>query len=281
MQGDVGIDQGLRSVRGEAARTANSPWFERLARAGMAAKGAIFGIIGVLAVEVAIGAGGKTTNQQGALRTLSDESYGTPLLIVLAIGLAGYALWRFAQAALDREAKGDGAKGVGTRIGYAVSGAVYGALCYSAVTIILGSSSSSSGGAKKPTADVLGVTGGREIVIALGLILIGVGLYNGWQGIKQSFMKKMKRHEMRPAEQRWVARIGSFGLLARMVVFGIIGVFAIEAAVTYDPQKAVGLDGALQRLAGHAYGAFLLGVVAAGLVAYGVYCVAQARYRRV
>jgi hypothetical protein len=281
VHGDVGIDQGLRSVRGDAAQATNSAWFERLARAGMAAKGVIFAIIGVLAIEVAIGAGGKTTNQQGALRTVADESYGAPVLIVLAVGLAGYALWRFAQAAFDKEAKGSGAKGLVARTGYAVSGVIYAALCITDVLILAGSGGGSSGGASKPTADVLGVTGGRELVVLLGLIVIGVGLHNGWKGITQSFMKKMRRGEMGPAEQRWVARIGSFGLLARMVVFGIIGVFAVQAALTYDPNKAVGLDGALQRLAGHAYGTFLLGVVAAGLVAYGVYCFAEARYRRV
>ena len=261
-------------------KVARSDGFEWLARAGFVARGLIYGIIGILAIKLAIGAGGKTTNQQGALKTIAHQPFGKVLLILVAVGLAGYALWRLVRALL-----GHGPEGSDSgfdRIAAFASGIVYAGLCAIAVEILLGSSSSGgSGNAHTTTAGVFGWPGGTWLVGIAGAGLIGVGLYQGYRGLSKDFLKDSKTEQMSARVRNWIEWIGSFGHLARMVVFGLVGVFLIRAAIDYNPNKAVGLDGALAKIAHASYGPFLLGIVAAGLIAFGVYSLSDARYRRI
>jgi hypothetical protein len=254
--------------------------FEALARAGFVARGAIYGVIGLLAVKLAIGAGGKTTNQSGALKTIAQQPFGEVLLILVAIGLAGYSFWRLTRALLGHgpEDTDSGFK----RVAALSSGVAYALICAIAVEILLGSGGSSgSGSPKHPTAGVLGWPAGTWIVGLAGVLLCGVAAYQGYRGISTDFLDDSKTEEMSPGVRRWITWIGTFGLLARMVVFGLVGIFVIKAAVDYDPNKAVGLDGALAKLVNHSYGSYLLGIVAAGLVAFAVYSLSDARYRRI
>ena len=252
--------------------------FEALARAGFVARGVIYGLIGILAVKVAIGAGGKTTNQSGALKTIAEQPFGKVLLILMAIGLAGYALWRIVRALLGHGPE-DTDSGF-ERIAAFASGVVYALICAIAVEILLGSGSS-SGSPKHPTAGVLGWPAGTWIVGIAGAVLCGVAAYQGYRGISRDFLNDSKTEKMSPAVRKWITWIGTFGHLARMVVFALVGVFVIKAAVDYNPNKAVGLDGALAKLANHSYGSYLLGIVAAGLVAFAAYSLSDARYRRI
>jgi hypothetical protein len=158
---------------------------------------------------------------------------------------------------------------------------VYAALCVVAVEIIVGANSSSGGGAKKDTSGVLGWPGGRWLIGIVGVALIGIGLYQGYRAITKQFLKDSKTGQMTPNERKWFTAVAAFGYFARMVVFGLIGVFLIKAAVDYNPRKAVGLDGALAKLANHSYGPLLLGVVATGLIAFALYSLSDARYRRI
>jgi Domain of Unknown Function (DUF1206) len=267
----------------EAQRAGNkvgqSTTFEALARAGFVARGVIYGIIGILAIKVALGAGGKVTNQTGALKTVAAQPFGKFLLILLAIGLGGYALWRFIHVLLGHgpEKSDSGFE----RLAALGSGIAYAVLCAIAVSILLGSGSSSSGSPKKPAAGVLGWPGGTWIVGLAGLVLCGVALYQAYRGISQDFLDDSKTGEMSPAVRKWITRIGTVGHLARGVVFGLVGIFVIKAAVDYNPNKAVGLDGALAKLAHHSYGSWLLGAVAAGLIAFAIYSLSDARYRRI
>ncbi len=272
----------VAGAREGGEKVARSRGFEWLARAGFAARGLVYGIIGILAIEVAGGAGGTTTNQQGALKTIAHEPFGKVLLILVAIGLGGYALWRFVHVLL-----GHGPEGSDSgfeRLAAFGSGIVYAGLCAIAVEILLGSGSASSGGsgnASKTTAGVLGWPGGRWLVGVAGAVLIGIGLYQGYRGISRSFLKDSKTEQMSARVQAWIEWVGSFGHLARGVVFGLVGVFLIKAAIEFDPRKAVGLDGALAKLAHASYGPFLLGIVAAGLIAFGIHSLSDARYRRI
>jgi hypothetical protein len=254
--------------------------FEALARAGFVARGVIYGVIGILAVKLAVGAGGKTTNQSGALRTIAHQPFGKVLLTLVAIGLAGYSLWRLTRALLGHGPE-DTDSGF-ERLAAFGSGVAYGLICAIAVEILLGSGASSgSAGPKHPTAGVLGWTAGTWIVGLAGAVLCGVAAYQGYRGISKDFLDDSKTEEMSLGVRKWITWIGTFGHLARMVVFGLVGIFLIKAAVDYNPDKAVGLDGALAKLANHAYGSFLLGIVAAGLVAFAVYSLSDARYRRI
>jgi fumarate reductase subunit D len=268
----------VRVAQAGGAKVEQSSGFEWLARSGFVARALIYGIIGVLALKLAVGAGGKTTNQEGALKAIAQQPFGKVLLILVAIGLAGYALWRLLHALTGRGP--EGSDGTLERVAALGSGLVYAGLCAIAVTILLGSSGSSSGNADKTTAGVLGWPAGAWLVGAAGAVLIGIGLYQGYRGISKDFLEDSKTEEMSPRVRDWIERIGIFGHLARMVVFGLIGVFLIKAALDFNPNKAVGLDGALAQLAHDSSGPFLLGIVAAGLIAFGLYSLSDARYRR-
>ena len=269
----------VRRAQSKGDELARSREFEWLARAGLAARGAIYAIIGVLAVKLALGHGGKTTDQQGALSTIAKQPFGKALLIVMVVGLAGYAIWRLVRAALGHgpEASDDGKErldGLASGIGYAM-------LCVTAVSILAGSGGGSSGGPDKATGGVLGWPAGQILVVAAGVIIIGVGLEQGYTGIRRKFLEKSKTEQMSEGVERAFTALGLAGHLARMVVFALIGYFLIRAAIDFDPDKAVSLDGALTALGHASYGPVLLGVVAAGLVAFAAYSFADARYRRV
>ena len=266
-------------VRVGGERATHSRGFEALARAGFVARAVIYGIIGILAVELALGVGGRTTNQKGALQLVAAQSFGQVLLALVAVALAGYALWRFSHALLGHGPESNDS--TFDRVAALGSGVVYAIICALAVEILMGSGGGGSGSTQKTTAGVLGWPAGTWIVGIAGAVLIGVGLYQGYRAISHDFLKDSKTEAMTPAIRTWIKWIGSIGLLARMVVFGLIGVFLIAAAVDYNPQKAVGLDGALAKLAHQAYGPVLLGVVAAGLIAFALYSLSDARYRRI
>ncbi|HEY4451956.1 MAG TPA: DUF1206 domain-containing protein [Solirubrobacteraceae bacterium] len=257
------------------------PAFAWLARAGLLARGVVYGVIGVLAIKVAAGAGGKTTNQQGALQTIAAQSFGKVLLLAVAVGLAGYAAWRLIRAAVGHGAQESDS--AGERVAAAASGLVYAALCVVAVNILLGSGSSGSGGSSSPkqaTAGVLGWTAGPEIVGAAGAVLIGVALYQGYKGLAKKFMEQAETARMSRGVRQAYEALGVFGHLARMVVFGLTGYGLIDAAVEFDPHKAIGLDGALRELASNSSGPYLLGAVAAGLIGFALYSIADSRYRK-
>jgi fumarate reductase subunit D len=272
--------QPVRGAQDGGEKVAQSRGFEWLARAGFVARGLIYGIIGILAIKLATGSGGTSASQQGALKTIAHQPFGKVLLILVAIGLAGYALWRLLHALLGHgPEKSDSGF---DRVAAFGSGIAYAILCAIAVEILLGSGSgSSSGNTSKQTAGIFGWPGGTWIVGIAGAVLIGVALYQGYRGISKDFLKDSKTEQMSPMVRKWVEWIGSFGHLARMVVFGLVGVFLVKAAIDYNPNNAVGLDGALAKLAHASYGPVLLGIVAAGLIAFGVYSLSDARYRRI
>lgn len=261
-------------------QAASDDWIEKLARIGYATKGIVYVIVGVLALQAAFGAGGSTEGTRGAIREIGDEPFGQILLVLTAIGLLGYSLWRFVQAALDVEREGSDAEGIGKRIGYAISGLAYVFLAWTAASIVFGWGSSGSGNSRQEwTATLMAQPFGRWIVGIIGVVIIGVGLHHFYRAYKAKFMEEYKTGMMERKEEKWARRIGQFGLSARGIVFCLIGTFFIQAALQAQPSEAQGLSGALETLAAQPYGPWLLGLVAAGLVAYGVYCFSRARYR--
>jgi hypothetical protein len=257
-------------------------WVERLARLGYLAKGIVYAIVGVLAVQAAFGAGGQTTDTKGALSAIAAQPFGKFLLALLTVGLIGYVVWRFVQAVQDPEHKGDDAKGWATRLGYAVSGLIYASLAFTAIGLIRGSGGGGGGNSEQDwTARLLAQPFGQWLVGLVGAFVIGLGFYQLYQAYKAKFRKQMKLQEMSPTEETWATRIGRFGLGARGVVFCIIGFFLLQAARQSDASQVRGLDGALQSLAQQPYGPWLLGIVALGLVAYGIHMAVQARYIRI
>ena len=255
-----------------------STGFEWLSRAGFVARGLIYGIIGLLALRLAIGQGGRTTNQQGALHTVAHQPLGKVLLALLAVGLGGYALWRFTRAAIGHGPEGNDS--TFDRVTALASGIVYAGFFIVAVRILTGSKGSSS----TPTTasrDVFGWPAGTWIVGSVGLIIIGVGLYQGYRGITREFLDDSKTEHMSARTKRWISVLGLIGHLSRMVVFTLVGVFLVKAAVDYNPRAAIGLDGALAKLQHNPLGPLLLSVVALGLIAFALYSFSDARYRRI
>ena len=270
----------VQAARGVGGGFVRSKAFAVLSRAGFVARGLIYGIIGLLAFEVAVSNSGKLTNQQGALRTVAHQPFGEFLLLLLAIGLGGYAIWRLFRAALGHGP--EDADSTLERLGGLGSGLVYGGLCLASIALLTGSSA--SGPSSKPdqaTAGVFDWPGGRWLVGLAGLVMLGVAAYQLVKGVRQKFLEELKTGEMPPALETWVTWIGTIGHVARAVVFGLVGWFLLKAAYEFDAKQAVGLDGALTKLLKAAYGPWLLGLVAAGLIAFAVYSISEARYRKI
>jgi uncharacterized protein DUF1206 len=271
---------------GESARReaeSGRGWYAVLARVGLVAKGLSFGLVGALAIALAVGSGGKATSREGALAQLSRHPFGEVVLIALALGFAAYALWRFVQAYAERPDDEDGeAKVWGKRVGYIARGVIYASLTYTTLKLLFGErGESQTERAHESTAMVLGWPAGRWLVLAAGIAVVGAGLWNLYRGLARKFEDKWRVGKLSPGVRKWGARAGVVGHVARFVVFGLIGLFLVKAALDYKPKDAIGIDGALQKLAHASYGPYLLGLTAAGLVAYGVYCLVDARLRDV
>jgi hypothetical protein len=251
-----------------------------LARAGLLARGVVYFVIGLLALELALGEGGTTTDQQGAMKAIAGQSYGKVLLVLLAIGLAGYAIWRLTRAALGHGA--EQRDDTSDRVAALASGIVYAALCVVAIGILAGSgSSSSSQKAKETTAGVLGWSGGQVLVAIVGIALIGVAIYQAYKGLSRNFLEDAKTGEMSESVRKAYTFLGVFGLVARAVIFALVGYGILKAAIEYDAKEAVGLDGALHKLTQTGFGPWLLGIIAVGLAGFALYSMADARYRKV
>lgn len=273
------LEQAGRQVE-QAARTAGRPWVEPLARFGYAARGVVYAFIGVLAIQAAFFGRGRTTGPEGAIQTIAEQS--RMLLVLIAIGLFGYALWRFVQGILDPENKGNDPKGLVKRGAMVASGFIYGGLALLAFRLISqNGGGSGGGGSQSTTSTLLSMPFGRALVILAGISVIVAAAYQIHEAWTKKFQKRMKMGEMSPDERRMAIHTGQFGLAARGVAFLIVGWFLIQAALRHDPSQAQGLGGALETLASQPYGPYLLGIVAAGLVAYGAYSFLQARYRQI
>lgn len=245
-------------------------------RAGYAAKGIVYAIVGVLAAMAAWGTGGETTDTHGAMAAIADQPFGGVLLWAVAIGLGGYCVWRFIEAFADTERKGTSVKGLLQRGGYLISGVIYGLLGYEAVAHHI----HGEGDAERTLAAmVMAWPGGHLLAAVVGSGVLGYGLYQIWQSYTASFLRQFKSGDLDPFGHHAASYTGRFGLAARGLIFAVIGGFIVVAAPKSDPGEAKGIGDALDFVASQAFGPWLLLAVALGLVAYGFYCLVRARYR--
>lgn len=250
---------------------------EPLARLGYAARGVIYLIVGGLALLAAVGQGGKTTGSKGALTSLMSQPFGHVLLGIVAAGLVGYSIWRFVQAVWDLDRHGTDPKGLVIRSGLMVSAFTHAGLAFFCASILFGIGGG-SGGSKEMIGWLLGLPLGQWIVGAVGLAVIGAGVANVAKGVTAKYEKRLDMDEQ---TMRWAGPLCTFGLAARGAAFFIVGGLIIFAAITFDPDKARGLAGALDTLHRQPYGPYLLGTLALGLFAFGVYSAIEAFYRRI
>lgn len=258
-------------------------WIRAMGRVGCVAKGVVYAVVGLLAVQVAAGNGGDTEGAKGAIRAIGSQPFGRTMLGVLAAGLIGYALWRFVQAAKDTEMKGSDAKGIIVRIGFAISGAIYLSLALFTGRGALRIGSGSGGDSdsqREYSAWLLSESWGIWVLGAIGAIVIGVGLAQLYMAYRASFMKYYDRSRMDTTLLERAKRLGQAGLTARSVTFAIIGWFLIRAAWTANAGETKDLEEALALIAEQPHGKVLLGIVAIGMIAYAAHCILQGVYRR-
>jgi hypothetical protein len=267
-----------RKAKRAADRAAESRWIEWLGRIGLVAKGVSFCLVGVIAILVALGVGTKPEDRQGALRLIAEQSWGALILILLGSGFAAYATWRFAQAVLNFDDEDDDAGGWAKRGANLAKGLLYAGLAALAFSFVTGPRGESAS-EQQHVDRVLGWPVGQELVGAIGVALIVGGLWNGYRSITGHFAKDVRTEKMDRPVEWWFDVVGVVGHAARMFVFCMVGIFLVRAAYQYDPTEAVGFDGALRRLAQQTYGDWWLAAVAAGLLAYGLFSLLQARYR--
>jgi hypothetical protein len=249
-----------------------------LARWGLAARATIYLLIGVLAVALARGTRSGETDQRGAMQELTRHTGGTLLVAVIGVGLAGYALWRLSEAAFGVVGEG---KKTGPRVRSFARAVIYAFFAVTAFKIVSqGSSDSQAGQQELWTAKAMQQPGGRWVVSVVGVVVVMCGLVLVWEGVRRKFEKYLDLGRMSPRVRKVVEFLGVVGSISRGLVFALAGAFVISAAVNYDAKKAGGLDHALRELADTSSGPWLLGVVAVGLIMFGVYGFAEAKWRR-
>lgn len=272
---------------GEAARRQTEKLEDRrpfrwLIRTGFVARGITYGVIGALALAIAFGAGsmGVAPNQQGALALIARTIIGRVALVVICAGLLGYALWKLTQGIFGRGPEGGGGAGLKDRVANLGGGVAYIAFFAVAIRVLSGSAGNSSSEPKHAAAGILGWPGGEVIVGIAGGVLIAISLYQVYDALRGEFAKDEKAQQMGQTEHRVFMALGYVGLTARGLVFGLIGYFLVRTAIDFNPNSAVGVDGALARLHHQPLGPLALVLVGAGLITFAVFSSLEARYRR-
>ena len=274
------VDTARDHVEG-AVREAG-PALKWLARLGFVAKGAVYITVGVLAVQAAMGDGGSTTDQRGAMRTIMNQPFGRTMLIIGGVGLVGFALWRLIQSLLDPEHEhGTKPKELLRRAARFVSGIAYGGLGVAAWQMVLRGGSDGSGGTQDWTGTLLSQPAGEWILMVIGAIVVAVGAWHIYRAWKVKLGDKLQLDRWGAKMRTWIIRFGRAGYAARGIIFCIIGVFLILAARHHNAGEVKGVGEALAHVAGMSYGWLMLAAIAIGLIAYGVFQWVEARYRRI
>jgi hypothetical protein len=244
----------------------------------------VYAIVGLLAFRIATddtGGGGEEASQSGAVARISESSFGTGVLWVIAIGLILYALWRLLSALLPGD---DDASAWAHRVAYLASAALYFFLAWTAISFARhgGASGGQSEDARieRLTRSVMENGFGRWLVGAVGVGLIGLAVYFLTKGLRQRFSDELEPGGVGPVPERWIVAMGRIGWVARAAVVALIAVFLIRAAIVFDPDEAQGLDGALRRVVDSGWGTVLVILTGLGLIVYGLYCVISAPRRR-
>lgn len=266
---------------GRAGARAGRSGVELAARVGYAARSAVYAVIGVLALMLAVGEGGRATDTRGAVEEVARQPFGSVLLVLLGVGLLAFAVWRFVQSALDVERKGTSGKGLVARTMLGISGVIHASLALFAFNLLRGRGGGGGGNPRGMTAELMSKPFGQVLVALVGVAVVGFAVYQFKQAKSGKMLDKLSLTGLAARQRTWVERISRAGVAARAVVFLLVGTFFLQAALQADPGEAGGLGEALGALASQPFGPVLLGLVALGLVAYAVYQLLEARYRRI
>lgn len=269
---------------------AGHPGFVKVGRAGWFAKGLVYVVAGILALLIASKASGwsksatagtQEASPTGALKTIAHSTGGPLLLVLLAVGMLLYAAWRVVSAFLPGDT---GAKGWIKRVGFIVSAIIYTTLAITAIGLATSKTSTGSTNGNSTVAKASGGImqhgGGRLLIGIVGVIVIAAGLYRIVKGFKNDVTDELDLSGIPAERRRWTERLGAVGEVGRGLGIGLIGYFLLRSAVTYDPNQATGLDGALRTLVARSGGLIIVIVVGVGFVAYGLFCLLTFTHRR-
>jgi fumarate reductase subunit D len=271
------INAGNNAVK----RAAANPLLEMLERLGYAVRGALYGVMGLLALGIALSVGpGRATDLSGSLVFLTSNPFGKLVLVVAAIGLSAYAVWGFTRAIYDPLHRGKGAGGYAARLGFVTSAVSYAAIVIFSLQLLFGTSGSSGDSTRTTIATILTHPGGGWLTVILGLVAVVVGLGQFLESYRATFKEDLKGAAMSDSERTWAIRLGRFGMFARGVTFLVIGWFLIQAGLHHDAAQVQGFGGAFIFLLNQPFGRVLLGVIALGFVALGLHSFACARWIR-
>lgn len=268
------------NVKYTASKAADSKPLEMVARAGFVGYGIVHLIFAWIALQLAFGGSGQESDQSGALQTLAGNGFGKFLLVLIAIGMVGLAVWQGFEAAIGESGPQD-RTAMAERVISGVRAILYLSFAWYAINVLRGANASMAQNQQNKSAGIMAHSGGRWLIGLVGLVVLGVGIGIFVYGLKKKFTKHLKMDEMAAKVRKTTVRLGMGGYMAKGVAYAIAGILVVAAAVTYDPDKARGLDAALKTLAGHPWGVWLLALIALGIAAFGVYCFAQAKYRKV
>jgi Domain of Unknown Function (DUF1206) len=259
-----------------ARRTANSKTLDRLARLGLLCRAILYALIGVLALQIALGSGGEEADKGGAIKTVAEQPFGTGLLWLMVLGLTALVAWQLWNALV-------GATKALERFESAARAVVYAIVVVSVLSLLLRGSSGESGDEQSQdfTRSMLELPGGVLLVVAAGAGLVVLGGYWLYQGFTGKFLDELRTTEIPAGLRPVVEKLGLVGYLCRGVIAGVAGVFIVRAALTYDPEQAKGIDATLRSLADTPAGPWLLVAVALGLLLFAGYCLCEARWHRI
>jgi len=275
-----GMSSATSQVKHTASRAADSKPLEYVARGGFIGYGIIHLLFAWIAFQVAFRGSGQESDQSGALQTLAGNGAGKVLLVLIGIGMIGLAIWQAFEAAIGES--GPRTKtAIAERVISGVRAILYLSLAYYAFKVLNGANASMAQNQQGKSATIMAHSGGRWLVGFIGLVVIGVGVGIFVYGWKKKFLQHLNTQQMAASVRKSTTRLGMLGYEAKGVAYAIAGVLVVTAAVTYKPDKARGLDAALKTLAGHPWGVWLLALIGLGIAAFGIYCFAQARYRKV
>ncbi|MCY1716195.1 DUF1206 domain-containing protein [Microbacterium sp. SL62] len=264
------------SASAAADKAQDSTAFRVAARIGYVVLGLLHLLIGVIAISIATGGGGESADQSGALGQVAQAPAGMLLLWVIVIGLAALAVWQVAEAVAERDPDAKKrwahrAKDVGTAV-------AYGAIAVTAFTVVSGGRSDSGEQTRTMSAQLMATPAGVVLLVIIGLAVAVIGVAFVVRGVTKAFMKNISSPG--GTAGRGIRTFGMVGYIAKGIAVGVAGILFLVAAFAHDPNAAGGLDAALRSLAGLPFGQIVLWLVGAGLVVYGLFCFARARYAR-
>ncbi|MFI5937197.1 DUF1206 domain-containing protein [Actinoplanes sp. NPDC051494] len=268
-------------ARNTASRAADSKPLEYLARGGFVAYGVIHLIFAWIALQLAFGSGsGGNNDQSGAFQELAQQPLGKTLVIITIVGMIGLAIWQALEAAIGESGE-QNKTALAERFISGCRTVMYLYFAFLGIKVLSGANASSGDSSQQGASTLMDNSGGRFLVGFIGVVVVGVGIGLAIYGFKKKFEKHLNTQQMDAKVRKTVERLGRAGYMAKGIAYAIAGVLVVVAAVNYDPEKARGLDSALKTVATAPYGPWMLGLIALGIAAFGVYCFFQARYRKV